>query len=659
MRSLKLTMATLDIPRFREALRQRIGIRPGFQIKFLGLSRLQGKLIVPYVLLTLVLAAVGIYVVTRLVTSTIRERFVNQIYETARVASDAVVRMERVQLENLRLMVYTQGVGDALAERNAEELEALLLPLAMNSRTEAVAVVDTNGTEVLTLGRDPGSGEYLRTEGTDFSSEPLVTNVLNGQSDMLGDKFVGLLETNFGPALFTSSAVSDSQGELSGAILVGTRLESLLFNTKPQALADLIVLDPDHNLLATTLQPPEEGYGVLESASQSAMVSDKSQTQDIELYHRDFQVIFTPFEARDEQHGWLGVVLPSSYVVAAEATSRNTFSLIFTLGTLGVIVIGLVLSQSIAQPILRLHSMTHEVAAGNLDQSIGLTRSDEIGELAGAFDVMTMRLRERTKEAARLYSEAVQRNKELAEINEQLRNAQAQLIQSEKLAAVGQLTAGIVHDVKNPLTVIKGMAELLVADDNMPNELVEELTLIRDSAMKANVILSDLLTFARQSKPEMEERDMRETVEAALRLTAFPLRKAHIELTKKIPEYSVMMTYDNQQIEQVLVNLINNAIHAMQKAGELHVSLCQDDGEVSIVVQDSGIGIPLENLGRIFDPFFTTKPEGVGTGLGLSVSYGIISNHNGRIDVESTVGDGTAFTILLPIRQGGNGKGES
>jgi len=147
---------------------------------------------------------------------------------------------------------------------------------------------------------------------------------------------------------------------------------------------------------------------------------------------------------------------------------------------------------------------------------------------------------------------------------------------------------------------------------------------------------------------------MCETVEAALRLTAFPLRKAHIRVTKQLPGVPVMMVYDNQQIEQVLVNLITNAVQAMPDGGQLHVSLAQKGGMVSIAVQDTGTGIPAENINRIFDPFFTTKPEGEGTGLGLSVGYGIISNHHGRIEVESTPGEGTTFTILLPAGHSGD-----
>jgi signal transduction histidine kinase len=174
--------------------------------------------------------------------------------------------------------------------------------------------------------------------------------------------------------------------------------------------------------------------------------------------------------------------------------------------------------------------------------------------------------------------------------------------------------------------------------------------LIRESALKANNIVSDLLKFSRQSKPEMGEQDICETIEAALRLTAYTIRKAHVQVVKELPDHPVVMTYDVQQIEQVLVNIITNAIQAMPGGGTLGINLSQSDSIAVIAIQDTGTGIPPENLTRIFDPFFTTKPDGEGTGLGLSVSYGIISNHSGRIDVESEVGLGSTFKIILPMR---------
>ncbi len=264
---------------------------------------------------------------------------------------------------------------------------------------------------------------------------------------------------------------------------------------------------------------------------------------------------------------------------------------------------------------------------------------------------MTQHLRERTAEAARLYAETVQRNQELADINVRLQSAQQQLVQSEKLAAIGQLTAGIVHDVKNPLAVIKGMAELLQDQPGLEASVQKDLAVIRESAAKANQIVSDLLKFSRQSTPEMHLQDLRATVEASLRITAYLARKANVQVIAGLPAQSVIVTYDAQQIEQVLINLIQNAIQAMPHGGTLRFSLSQAGEGVALAVQDTGIGIPPENLRRIFDPFFTTKPEGEGTGLGLSTSYGIISRHRGRIDVASVMGQGTTFTILLPTHQ--------
>jgi two-component system, NtrC family, sensor kinase len=615
------------------------------------LASLRTELIVPYIILTLLIAMVGMFVVTRLVTSSIRERFVNQIYEASRVAADGVVRQEQKNLAALRLLVFTEGVAPALQQQDADTLQKLLLPLALNNRSELITAVDQEGREVLTLAYDPQTKQYQSAGGADFSNVDLVTNVLQGQTDATGDKFAGLLSTPQGPYLFTSSPVRDGNNTIVGALLIGTRLSTLLTDLKAQALADLIVLDRQGQLLDTTLPEPDGGFGGLVQMAASAGPIDSGTTQDFQLYGRNYQIAFTPLVVRQKTVGSAGVILPSNYLIDTEATSRNTFSLIFAAITIAVVVLGYLLSTSIARPILRLRALSQAVAAGDLNQKTELTRPDEIGELAEAFDTMTQHLRERTDEAARLYAETVQRNQELAEINTRLQSAQQQLVQSEKLAAVGQLTAGIVHDVKNPLAVIKGLAESLQEEPNLGTYAKKDLSVIRESATKANQIVSDLLTFSRQSTPEMQQQDLKATVEAALRITAFLSRKAKVQVSAALPEHSVYVTYDAQQIEQVLINLIQNAIQAMPQGGTLRVSLSQADEAVALAVQDTGIGISPENLHRIFDPFFTTKPEGEGTGLGLSVGYGIITRHHGRIDVDSVVGQGTTFTILLPKHQ--------
>jgi len=643
------TQSVSTTPTSREPLPQADNRRSTHWLR--RLANLRTELIVPYIILTLLIAMVGMYVVTRLVTSSIRERFVNQIYEASRVAADGVVRQEQRNLAALRLLVFTDGVAQALEKSDAAALQKLLLPLALNNRSEVITAVDRDGREVLTLAYDPQTKQYQSSHGADFSNVDLVTNVLQGQTDATGDKFAGLLSTPQGPYLFTSAPVRDSNDAIAGALLIGTRLSTLLSDLKTQALADLIVLDRQGQLLDTTLPNPEGGYGNLVQAAASVGSIESGTTHDLQLYGRGYQIAFTPLVVRQRTVGSAGVVLPSNYLVDTEATSRNTFSLIFAAITIAVVVLGYLLSTSIARPILRLRALSQAVAAGDLNQKTELDRPDEIGELAEAFDTMTQHLRERTDEAARLYAETVQRNQELAEINTRLQTAQQQLVQSEKLAAVGQLTAGIVHDVKNPLAVIKGLAESLQEEPGLEAYANKDLALIRESATKANQIVSDLLIFSRQSTPEMQTQDLKGTVEAALRITSFLARKANVQVIAALPGQSAYVTYDAQQIEQVLINLIQNAIQAMPHGGTLRLSMSQADEAVALAVQDTGIGIPPENVRRIFDPFFTTKPEGEGTGLGLSVSYGIIARHHGRIDVDSAIEQGTTFTILLPRHQ--------
>jgi signal transduction histidine kinase len=619
-----------------------------------NLSGLQAKLIIPYVILTVIIAVVGMYVVTRLVTSSIRERIANQLVEASQVAADGIVRRERAQLDNLRSLVFTEGVAQALAKGDVTALQGRMIPLAFNYKVEAITAINLQGQALLTLVRDPATGQYAASPGGDFSQYPLVTRVLQGQTDPQGDKFVGLLDTPQGLYLFTSAPVRDLSGQLVGVMLVGTRLETLLRELKEQTAADVVFLDNSGKLVAATLAESDTlpVRRTLEMAPEEVAQLDVSAPRDIALYDRPYLARYARLVVRGEPLGALAVVLRSDYVVEGGTTSRDRILVIFAIGTIAVIILGYFLAQGIARPILRLRSVSQAVAAGDLKQHTGLRGGDEIGELAGAFDVMTDRLRERT-------DEILQRTEQLADANAKLQSAQQQLVQSEKLAAVGQLTAGIVHDVKNPLAIIVGLAEELPEHSDLNPVARKYLTTIRDSARRANTIVTDLLKFARESTPELKLQDLRDTVETVLRLTDYLARKGKVHVTKDLPAGPLLVMYDAVQIEQVMMNLVQNAIQAMPHGGTLHVSLSQSDETIAVAVKDTGIGIPPQNLNRIFDPFFTTKPPGEGTGLGLSTSYGIVARHGGRIDVASKVGEGTTFTIWLaakPVKPKGNGE---
>jgi len=614
-------------------------------------SSLRTKLVVPYALLTLLVAMVGVFVITRLVSGSFEERFGNQLVEASRVTADGVVRQEKKHLENLRLLTFMEGVSAAIENRDSEGVQATFEGIAINNSIDMIAALDTRGKGIITLTYDPDSGATEFFIGDDYFSFEPVQSILSGQIDEVGDKFAGILDTQMGLFIITSAPVRDADEELVGVLLIGTKIVTLLDDLKLQALADILILNPEGSLISTTLVEPEGGYETLEIEGESFRGAGlTSFNRELELYGREYEILYTPLIIRDAEAGFIGVVSSSEYIATTLTTNRNTFSAVFTLGTGAVILLGYLLAQHIARPILQLRSMSQAVAGGDLDRSSGFERTDEIGELANAFDIMTLRLRERTEEAARLYKEAVKRATELEEMNTRLQATQAQLVQSEKLASVGQLTAGIVHDVKNPLAVIKGIAEELAEESGGDEFTVDGLETIRDSASKANTIVTDLLKFARQSTPETQTRDMRSTLESVFRLTEYLIRKGNVTLVPDLPLTAVMAMYDAQQIEQVLINLVTNAVQAMPEGGTLDVSLKETDDKLVITMRDSGEGIPEENIGRIFDPFFTTKPEGEGTGLGLSVSYGIISRHRGLIEVESEVGIGTTFIISLPVR---------
>jgi len=614
----------------------------------LRLQSLQAQLILPYLVLTLLLAAIGIFVITSLVVNSQRERFENSMLEASRVANDGIVGYEKLQLERLRLLIFTEGMAQATYEKNTETILTLTQPVMRNSNISLVTVIDLYGKEIVSFGKSPDEANYRRQEGVDFSGVSIARKVLEGETDNAGDKFSEVVHLAQGPVLFTAAPIRDQNENLVGAMLVGTYLDTILADLKTRTVSDLIILDNENRLITTTLSGQEVGFLDLVGVALNTSPNNTTPVT-LSLNERDYQVAYSNFVIRNEVVGRMGVIKNSEYLVNSELMTRNLFALLFTAGTIAVVIIGYLLARSIANPIRKLRNMSQAVAGGDLNQHIGLSRGDEIGELAGAFDTMTVHLRERTEEAARLYAETLQRNKELAEINARLEATQIQLVQSEKLASIGQLTAGIVHDVKNPFAVIMGMSEVLGEEENLDEATRHGLKVIRESAIKGNTIVSDLLKFARQSKSELRCMDIREAVQSSIRLTAYLTRK--FNTINEIPETPVMVSYDPQQIEQVLINMIHNAVQAMPGQGMLRIGLTQVDDYAHIYIQDSGSGISQEHLKRIFDPFFTTKPEGEGTGLGLSVSYGIIANHNGRIDVESEVGKGTTFTIVLPITQ--------
>ena len=229
---------------------------------------------------------------------------------------------------------------------------------------------------------------------------------------------------------------------------------------------------------------------------------------------------------------------------------------------------------------------------------------------------------------------------------------QRQLLQSEKMAAVGTLAGGVAHEINNPLGAILAFAQLAIREmesgTEPPREFLDE---IETSAMRCKRIVENLLEYSRPSRGEREQVAVATLVDQALFLMRPQLAAKDIQVVSD-DQPTPRVSGDANQLQQVLVNLISNAYRAMDRRGRLTIRTASEGTDrVRVTVEDDGRGIPPKHLGKIFEPFFTTRPDGRGTGLGLSISYGIVRDHGGEIRVESTEGAGTRFDVLLPAAE--------
>jgi len=261
---------------------------------------------------------------------------------------------------------------------------------------------------------------------------------------------------------------------------------------------------------------------------------------------------------------------------------------------------------------------------------------------------LNLNLEAKVRERTRELEDSVARYREA---NTRLQQTQEQLIQSQKMASLGLLAAGVAHELNNPLSAVLAYTQLLLQE--LPSGLPAHADLheIEEAAFRCKKIVEDLRLFSRQSRSgESQPLDLNEVIESALRLVAHPFTLQQIQIERDLEKELPKMGGNRNRLQSVFLNLFTNAQAAMPEGGTLLLKTRtrRKEGQLEAVVADTGIGISAEHLSRIFDPFFTTKPEGHGTGLGLSVTYGIVEEHGGTITVESAVGRGARFTVRFP-----------
>ncbi len=304
------------------------------------------------------------------------------------------------------------------------------------------------------------------------------------------------------------------------------------------------------------------------------------------------------------------------------------------------------ITSTIIHPIQGVVFATNKIAQGDLDHKVEINFRDEIGQLAQSFNQMTENLK---KANEKLIKWGKTLEKRVEERTKELREMQDYLIQSEKLASLGKMSAGVAHEINNPLTSILINTHLMLEKLEKNHAFHEYLSLIADETTRCTNIVKGLLEFSRQSLPQKAYTDINEIINRTLQLLENQTSFQNISIIKKLNQNLPQIRVDKDKVEQVFWNLMINASEAMPDGGTFNISsqFSTDKKYIEIEFIDTGKGIPKVNINKLFDPFFTTKSSG--TGLGLAVSYGIIEQHQGKIEVKSELGQGSVFTISLPI----------
>jgi signal transduction histidine kinase len=350
----------------------------------------------------------------------------------------------------------------------------------------------------------------------------------------------------------------------------------------------------------------------------------------------------------------------------SEITRSQTASILLTfMVVVTAIIIMTAFVRIITRPIESLVKVTDQISKGDLDRTVDISRNDEIGLLAESFDRMIVSLKH-SQEEIEEYNRTLE--EKIIERTRELEDAQQQLVQSEKLAGIGQLAAGVAHELNNPLGGILGYAQFTL--EKMEKKNIETLNekdyesfkrYIKDietQSRRCKAIVQNLLKFSRSSnKIEFQDIDINQVMKETLTFVEHQFVMKQITLRKEFDTTIPIIQGNSGQLQQVFTNMLINGLHASSSGSEIVVAtkflppLGEFPGTIEIDFSDQGVGISEQNMKKIFEPFFTTKEVGTGTGLGLSVSYGIIKDHNGEIKVKSVLNRGTTFTIIIPLEK--------
>jgi two-component system NtrC family sensor kinase len=586
------------------------------------------KVLMPVAITMMLLVTLTAWTVNRL----IKQQFQNQAALTLRTANAVFIGSQKVYLQNLRSrfrnLLKEPRYRAAMQAGHIPTLQRQFLDMPVDQDVDVVLFTSANGETLAKAKRDP-SIPLAEFENRSLRAvHQALVNDEKSDTIQAGDTLFAVV----------SLPVFNGADELIGALTFGSRIGTQDF--KDVTSSEIVLLGEGH-VLASTLPGSDlnEQYAVLFRDKNPGKANGAElNTVVLRGHHYFWTSGHFPTLSAD---GKLGYLLLSSYEEPLRDLQSKQQTLI--LESAGAILIGVIavwyLVRRATEPVRELRDSAEAVGKGDFSRRVEVKSGDECGELAWVFNQMT---------------ENLQRSRQqLEQTVDTLKTTQAQLIQSEKLSGIGEFVAGVAHELNNPLTSVMGFSELLArADTNSQQK--RHLDMIHKSAQRCHKIVQSLLSFARKHQPERKLSSVNELVESAVEFLQYQLRTSNIEVQTKLDPELPRVMIDPHQVQQVFLNIVNNArqaIEAHQPGGRINITSETCGRQVRVTFEDNGPGISEQNLSKVFDPFFTTKEVGSGTGLGLSLCYGIIKEHGGAITVKSKPGEGATFVIDLPATQ--------
>lgn len=613
------------------------------------------KVILPYLLLTLIVAVTGAYVVTRLVSSSLSERLANQLVEAGHVVSDTMARQEIKHLEAARLIAYTRGLGDAVQAGNLDQVATLAKPAAGGLNVESLMVFDAQGGETLHLIKQPnGTIMDVSQRGRSATLDLVLKLLAESNPDSLPKRELALDPVDGRYYYFTTVPVM-AGNQVVGAAVVGTSLQTLLPLLESTSLADIIIYGENGQAIASSFGGADPLFQrtisiTSEHYQKTLTQKDTVQGENISADGRWYSLAQGPLKVGGDSIAVFAVVLPRDFVVQSGALNRNTYILLYSAAMIAVIFIGYFVARLIINPLSKLVRTSLAIAGGDLTKRTEIKSGDEIGVLANTFDKMTENLQQRTLELEKTNR-----------ILEQMDQAKMRFIH---VAA---------HELRTPLTLVQGYAQMIQIKSKGNEDFTKYSGEIRDGSRRMVEIIDNMLDVSRIDTNQLElmpsdiEIDL--VLEKVNKVFQSALEERNIALAITGLTDLPVICADKDLLYKVFYHVIGNAIKYTPDGGSVTVSGRSIDGytqgEIEITVRDTGIGIAPENQELVFEKFYQTgevllhssgktKFKGGGPGLGLAIARGIVNAHRGRIWLTSpgyneTTNPGTTVYVRLPV----------